>query len=154
MANSAISKPRINEMGSEVVEGYACKPKDFDPNRAMMHYKTLLLLCDDERCAKAGGENKAAHLRDIVRQMGLQKGKRRIKIARTKCYGACRFRQVCLVQENMQANGNATNCGLWLRHTHRFDDARWRAIFLALSEDRPLKSLLHSSDFIEQKIYS
>jgi len=92
---------RLNEMGSEVVEGYTCKPKDYDPNRPIMHYKTLLLLCDDERCGKAGKIDKASHLREILKDMGLNKGANRIKISRTGCYGACRFRQVCQVTEKI-----------------------------------------------------
>lgn len=145
---------RLNEMGSEVVEGYTCKPKDYDPNRAIMHYKTLLLLCDDERCGKAGKDNRAAHLRDIIKEMGLNKGAKRIKISRTGCYGACRFRQVCQVTENTQSNGNEKNNAIWLKHTHQFSDEQWRDIFKKLSEDRILIEELESEVFIPMKVYS
>jgi len=151
MANKEV---KINEMGSEVVEGYACKPKDFDPNRPIMHYKTLLLLCDDERCGKAGKIDKATHLREILKEMGLNKGENRIKISRTGCYGACRFRQVCQITENTQANGNAKNNALWLRNTHKFSDDEWRDIFLALSEDKILTEQLDSEVFIPMKVYN
>ena len=100
---------KINEMGNEVVDGFECKPKDYDPNRPIMHYKTLLLLCDDERCQKAGGVSKPQELRDLLKELELNKGKNRIKITRTMCNGACRFRQVAQVSENMQKNGNAKN---------------------------------------------
>jgi len=144
----------INEMGNEVVEGYACKPKDFDPNRPIMHYKTLLLLCDDERCSKAGKIDKATHLREILKEMGLNKGKNRIKVSRTGCYGACRFRQVCQITENTQVNGNAKNNALWLKHTHKYSDEQWRELFLALSEDRVLLDELGSEKFIPMKVYN
>jgi len=144
---------RINEMGSEVVEGYTCKPKDFDPNRPIMHYKTLLLLCDDERCAKAGKIDKATHLREMLKEMGLNKGKNRIKISRTGCYGACRFRQVCQITENTQANGNAKNNALWLKHTHTFSDEQWRELFTMLSQDKVLLDELSSEFFIPMKVY-
>lgn len=154
-ANNPVQKGevRINEMGSEVVEGYTCKPKDFDPNRPIMHYKTLLLLCDDERCGKAGKGDRATHLREILKEMGLNKGKKRIKISRTGCYGACRFRQVCQITENTQANGNAKNNALWLRHTHRFSDEQWRELFRMLSEDKTLLEELDKEHFIPMKVY-
>ena len=145
---------RLNEMGSEIVEGYTCKPKDYNPNRPIMHYKTLLLLCDDERCAKAGRDDKATHLREILKDMGLNKGKNRIKISRTGCYGACRYRQVCQVTENTQANGNPKNNALWLRHTHNFSDEQWRELFKMLSEDKLLSEELEEEYFISMKVYN
>ncbi len=145
---------RLNEMGSEIVEGYTCKPKDYDPNRAIMHYKTLLLLCDDERCAKAGKIDKASELREVLKDMGLNKGEKRIKISRTGCYGACRFRQVCQITENTQANGNSKNNALWLKHTHLFKEEKWKEIFTLLSEDKILVDVLNEEDFIPMKVYN
>jgi len=144
---------RVNEMGSEIVEGYTCKPKDYDATRAIMHYKTLLLLCDDERCGKAGKDDRATHLRELLKSMGLNKGKNRIKVSRTGCYGACRFRQVCQITENTQANGNLENNALWLKETHRFDDAKWQEIFEQLSQDKLLIDILDENDFIPMKVY-
>ena len=144
---------KYNEMGNEVVEGYACKPKNFDPNRPIMHYKTLIFLCDDERCAKAQKIDKAVHLRELLKDMGLNKGKNRIKISRTGCFGACRFRGVAHITENTQANGNAYNNSLWLRHTHTYDDAKWKQIFELLVQDKPLKEHLDEKEFIPMKVY-
>jgi len=145
---------RVNEMGSEIVEGYTCKPKDYDPERPIMHYKTLLLLCDDERCGKAGKDDRATHLREILKDMGLNKGENRIKVSRTGCYGACRFRQVCQVTENTQSNGNEKNNALWLRNTHKFKDDKWREIFTMLSEDKVLVEELDSEVFIPMRVYN
>ena len=145
--------PKINEMGQEVVEGYSCKPKDFDAQRPIMHYKTLLFVCDGDRCAKAGKTDKAYELREIVKEMGLNKGENRIKISRTGCYGACRFRQVCQITENTQANGNPKNNALWLRHTHDFSKEKWREIFTILSQDEILVDKLDSKHFIPMRVY-
>ncbi|PHS58764.1 MAG: hypothetical protein COB17_02120 [Sulfurimonas sp.] len=145
---------RLNEMGSEVVEGYTCKPKDFDASRPIMHYKTLLLLCDDERCGKAGKIDKATHLRDILKDMDLNKGENRIKISRTGCYGACRYRQVCQVTENTQANGEPKNNALWLKHTHQYTDDEWRNIFKLLVDGKILVNELGDEAFIPMKVYS
>ncbi len=153
LVNIMASSIRINEMGSEVVDGYSCKPKDYDPSRAIMHYKSLFMLCDGERCSRAHRGDKATHLRNILKEMGLNKGRDRIKITRTGCYGACRFRGVCQIGENTQVNGNPKNNGLWLSATHKFDDNMWREIFTHLSEDRLLGELLDESYFIPMRVY-
>lgn len=151
MANKEV---KINEMGSEVVDGYACKPKDFDASRPIMHYKTLLMICDGERCAKAGKIDKATYLREMLKDMGLNKGENRIKISKTSCYGACRFRQVCQVTENTQANGNEKNNALWLKHTHNYSDEQWRELFKMLSENKILQDELNEEFFIPMKVYN
>jgi len=145
---------KINEMGSEVVDGFLCKPKDFDPNRPIMHYKTILMICDDERCSKTSKVDKSAFLRDILKDMGLNKGKNRIKITRTGCYGACRFRQVVQVVENTQANGDSKNNALWLKNTHKYSETKWREIFTILSTGKLLKDELDEDSFIPMKVYN
>ena len=144
---------RLNEMGNQVVEGFTCKPVDYDACRPIMHYKSLLMICDDERCGKAGGIQKAEDLRNILKDMKLNQGEKRIKISRTGCYGACRFRQVCQVTENTQANGNSKNNALWLKQTHSFSDDEWREIFTMLSEDKILLDELDEDKFIPMKVY-
>jgi len=146
-------EPKINEMGQEVVEGYACKPKDFDPDRPIMHFKYQIFICDDERCAKAAKSDKAAWLREILKDMGLNQGKDRIKISRTGCFGACRFRQVAECVANTQANGKAKNNALWFRHTHRWDEQQWRTLFAALRDDKALSSCIDASAYIPMKVY-
>ncbi|MBL0707660.1 MAG: (2Fe-2S) ferredoxin domain-containing protein [Sulfurimonas sp.] len=145
---------KINDMGNEVVDGYACKPVDFDASRPIMHYQSLLFVCDDERCHKAHKQDKSVHLRDIVKDMGLNKGKNRIKVTRTSCNGACRFRAVAQVTTNTMANGNLQNNGLWLKQTHRYKDEQWRKIFKLLSDSEPLKDRLDEDSFIPMKVYN
>ena len=145
--------PKINEMGQEVVEGYACKPKDFDANRPIMHFKYQIYICDDERCAKAAKTDKAVMLRDLLKSMGLNQGKDRIKISRTGCFGACRFRQVAQCIANTRANGKVENNALWFRHTHRWGTEKWKKIFTALRDDTPLEACLDDSDHIPMKVY-
>ncbi|MBL0721676.1 MAG: (2Fe-2S) ferredoxin domain-containing protein [Sulfurovum sp.] len=144
---------KINEMGSEVVEGFVCKPKNYDASRPIMHYKTIITICDGERCSNAGKIDKATHLREIIKDMGLNKGKNRIKISRSGCYGACRFRQVCQINENTRVNGNIENNGLWLKHTHNFNYNQWREIFTILVENRSLEVELGFKSLIPMKVY-
>ncbi len=37
---------RLNLRGSEVVDGFVCKPKKLDPNKPIMHYKSHILVCE------------------------------------------------------------------------------------------------------------
>lgn len=147
------NKPKFNEMGNEVVDGFTCKPKDYDASRPIMHYKTLLLLCDDERCQKAGGVTKPQELRDLLKELELNKGENRIKITRTFCNGACRFRQVAHISQNGTTD-EIKNNALWLKHTHQFSLERWSEIFQAIAEDKELKELLNKDYFIEMKVYT
>lgn len=151
MANKEI---KLNDMGNEVVEGFACKPVDFDASRPIMHYQSLLLVCDDERCHKAQKGDKSIELRDMLKDMGLNKGANRIKVTRTSCNGACRFRAVTQVTTNTQANGVAKNNGLWLKNTHRYTKDEWKNIFELLSTSKILADNLDEDAFIPMKVYN
>ena len=133
---------KINLMGSEVVDGFVCKPKKLDPNKPIMFYKAIVYVCSDKRCSKAGKVDKGAELREIIKEMGFQKGKNRIKISRSFCQGACRFRQV------VQINSDTPNQKLWLKYTHKFTKEDWRDIFLKLVYDKKV-----DKNLIEMKIY-
>ena len=144
---------KLNEMGQATVAGYECKPKDFDANRAIMHYKYQIYICDDKRCANAAKSDRAKELRDILKSMELNQGKDRIKISKSKCFGACRYRQVAQINANTNANGLVENNALWLKHTHRFELEKWKKIFTLLANNGILKKHLDSKDFIEMKVY-
>jgi len=148
------SSVKVNDMGNEVVEGFACKPIDFDATRPIMHYQSLLLVCDDERCHKAHKEDKSIQLREILKDMGLNKGENRIKITRTSCNGACRFRAVTQVSTNTQANGEVKNNALWLKNTHQYSEDAWRGIFKMLSSGKILVDNLDKDMFIPMKVYN
>ncbi len=129
---------KINIMGSAVVDGYECKPKILDPNKPIMHYKTILYVCEDERCKTAAKKDQAKNLREIVKTLGLETGKNRIKISRSLCQGACRYRQVIQINENTQANGYPDNNGIWLKHTHKYTKKDYEDLFILLSTNQPL----------------
>lgn len=131
-----------NTMGSEVVDGYECKPKVLEPNKPIMFFKTQIFICDGERCSKANKvDNLAGKLRDILKELKLNKGKNRIKISRTNCFGACRFRQVAVIFENTKGNGDIENNNIWLKNIHKFDENRWRKLFIDLSKNNSLDKL-------------
>jgi cobalt-precorrin 5A hydrolase len=144
---------KINEMGSEVVEGFKCKPKKLDPNKPIMHYKTHIFVCDGERCKKAFGKDIATFLRELLKELKLNKGSKRIKISRGGCFGACRFRGVINIYENTRANGFLENDNLWIKKAHTFTRKEWEEIFLLLSSNKPLEKYLEKESFIQMKIF-
>jgi len=139
---NTMENKRFNTMGSEVAEGFTCKPKKLDPNKPIMFFKTQIFICDGERCSKANKvDDLAGKLRELLKELELHKGKSRIKISRTNCFGACRFRQVGVVFENTKANGNFENNNIWLKNIHKYDEDRWRELFLDLSSNNSLEKL-------------
>ena len=144
------NKPKINMMGSEVVDGYECKPVVLDPNKPIMHYKTMIYVCTDERCKGASKcEDKAKELRDILKEINLEKGANRIKISRSFCQGACRFRQVMQINENTKANGYEPNNGIWLKNTHKFSKEKYIKLFETLASNKSLDDFKQ----IDMKVY-
>lgn len=128
-----------NTMGSVVAEGFTCRPKKFDANKPIMHFKTQLFICDDERCGKAHkSEDKAKDLRELIKGVKLAKGENRIKVVRTGCFGACRFRSVANIYENTLVNGNVQNNAIWLKNVHRYTDEKWQDLFTKLSNNEHL----------------
>ena len=142
-------KPKINVMGSEVEDGYQCKPKQLDPDKPIMHYKNILHVCVDKRCASVGSNKKADELREIIKDIGLDVGEQRIKISKSFCYGACRYKQVVNIFSNEQNNGQSKHNNIWLKETHEYDTSKWIELFNTLKENRYLNKFKQ----IKMKVY-
>ena len=127
-----------NVMGSEVKEGYKCKPKVLDKNKPMMHYKYILHICSDKRCGQKGSYNLANELREIVKELGFDRGENRIKIAKSFCYGACRYKQVA----NIFANSDTLveNNNIWLKGVDEYSKKEWVELFKNLVENKSISS--------------
>ena len=139
---SEVEDKRFNLMGSEVVDGFACKPKKLDPTKPIMHFKTHIFVCDDERCSKAHkSDHFADDLRTILKEINLHKGENRIKISRTNCFGACRFRSVANICENTRANGFVPNNNIFLKNVHKFDREKWVSLFESLGQNKLIDEL-------------
>jgi len=139
---SQVDNKRYNLMGSEVVDGFACKPKKLDPNKPIMHFKTHIFVCDDERCSHAHkSEHLADDLRLILKEIDLHKGASRIKISRTNCFGACRFRGVANIYENTSVNGFEPNNNIFLKNTHKYNKEKWIELFEDLSQNKLMDDL-------------
>ncbi|MDG3085154.1 cobalamin biosynthesis protein [Vibrio hannami] len=136
---------KVNAHGSEVVEGYQCKPKHVDLDRPMLFHKHHILLCEGKRCAKAGSKNLAHDLRGILKELGLSKGDKRIKISRTMCAGACRNRSTMVIYERSEQPSE--NHAQWLRGVEEFTEQRWREVFTALAEGKPLTQIIENKYF-------
>jgi len=138
LQNIMENNTKINVMGSEVEDGYECKPKVLDPDKPIMHYKNIVHICVDKRCSEQGSSKKADYLREIVKDMGLDTGKHRVKISKSFCYGACRYKQVANIFSNEQENGQRKHNNIWLKETDQYDTDKWIELFTALKENRYL----------------
>ena len=139
----------FNTMGSLVQKGYKCKPVEKNKNKPIMYYKNHILICSGERCQSTDNTDidTASHLRDLLKQMQLCKGKSRIKVTQALCFGACRFGKVAVIYTNNRSI-NFVNNGIWLRNIENLDDKTWQAIFKSLSMDEPINSLLGDEQLV------
>ncbi|WP_413110272.1 cobalamin biosynthesis protein [Thaumasiovibrio sp. DFM-14] len=146
---SAMPEVTHNLYGSEVVEGYRCKPKHVDLDRPMLFHTHHLLLCEGARCAKAGSKHLAHDLRTILKEMGLAAGDKRIKISRTLCAGACRNRSTLAIYQRPSklADGKLINHGIWLRGVEAFSKSTWCELFNALATNQPISNIIESRYF-------
>jgi cobalt-precorrin 5A hydrolase len=140
---------KINIMGSEVVDGFECKPKELDINKPMMHYKNIINVCVDKRCSENGSAKKADDLRELIKECELVKGKNRIKVTRTFCQGACRHGQVANIFANTQRNGLEKHNNIWLRKTHTYNITKWKELLFALKDGKDLDNF----EQIEMKVF-
>ena len=136
-------------MGSEVVDGFECKPKILDPNKPIMHYKNILFICVDKRCSSEGSPKKADELRELLKQIQLDTGYDRIKVSKSFCFGACRYKQVANIFSNTTENGQKKHNNIWLKHTNTYDINRWKELFLSLKNDMDLDKF----EQIEMKVF-
>jgi len=140
---------KINIMGSEVVDGFECKPKELDINKPMMHYKNIINICVDKRCSNSGNAKKADDLRELIKECELVKGENRIKVTRTFCQGACRHGQVVNIFANTQRNGLEKHNNIWLRKTHTYDITKWKELLFTLKDGKDLENF----EQIEMKVF-
>ncbi|MEI8631053.1 (2Fe-2S) ferredoxin domain-containing protein [Vibrio sp. PP-XX7] len=129
------------------MDGFRCKPKHVDLDRPMLHYRHHLLLCEGQRCAKAGSKNLAHDLRGVLKAMGLASGRQRIKISRTMCVGACRNRATLVIYERGPDGMYSVNNGQWLRHVEDLSELQWRALFRALADNARITQVIDACYF-------
>lgn len=143
----------INLMGSPVEAGFVCKPKPqhVDLNRPMMHYRYHLFMCEGGRCAKASGREMAHEVRQIVKAMDLDSGENRIKISRTQCLGACRYRATAVLYA-ADGKRDAINNGIWLQKTDLFSNADWQRMFTAMTASHAVTDAVDASFLITQDV--
>lgn len=127
---------KINNAGSEVKDGFKCKPIDSDPNKPIMYYKYHIFICNGGRCER--DNNLADKLRDLTKKLHLTDGNNRIKITRSHCLGACRFSSVMLIFENSET---PLNNSVWLKNIDKFNEDDFKNLFLTLSQNQNLREI-------------
>ena len=141
-----------NSMGSETVEGFTCKPKDLDKNKPIMFSAIQIFICDGHRCQSDESINLADKVREIIKELGYDKGKNRAKVRRTHCNGACRFKKFAYVYKNANSdNFNVQQSYSAWKKVHKWSDDQWKELIVSLLNGQEPESL---KDFrVLDKIY-
>lgn len=143
---------RKNPMGSNVLEGFACKPETVDPDKPIMFAAAQIFICDGERCSACHCGDVAVRVREIIKEMGLHKGPDRIKVTRTGCSGACRYGAFAFVYQNGNARSyNLASCFSAWKNVHLWTTGQWRELIASLIEGVRPESL--SGFAVEDKVY-
>ena len=133
-----------NSMGSDVKEGYKCKPLVLDENKPVMFSAMQIFICDGERCNTK--DNVKEKIVIVIKEMGLDKGKNRVKVTRTFCNGACRYRKFAYIYKKT----SPLNYTAW-KKVHTWTDEQWAYIISSLLDD---KEPIQLNDFrVEDKVY-
>lgn len=140
-------------MGAEVAAGFACKPETIDPDKPILFAAAQIFICDDARCKSCHPGDLAGKVRELVKEMGCHNGDDRIKVTRTGCHGACRYRVFACVYQNGTARSysRATSFSAWKR-VHEWSDDQWKELFSSLRDGRTPESLRGFR--VEDKVYS
>lgn len=141
-----------NPMGSDVVKGFVCKPETSDPEKPILFAAAQIFVCDGERCKSCHSSDLAGKLRGLVRAQGCHNGDDRIKVTRTGCSGACRYRAFAFAYQNGNARNysRATSFSAWKR-VHEWNDDQWKELILSLRDGRTPESLREFR--VEDKVY-
>lgn len=134
------------------MEGFACKPEIADPDKPIMFAAAQIFICDGERCGGRHCGDMAARVREIIKGMGFHKGPDRVKVTRTGCNGACRYKGFAFAYQNGNANGySRIMCFSAWKNVHLWSAGQWRELIASLvSGDWP-ESLREFA--VEDKIY-
>jgi cobalt-precorrin 5A hydrolase len=143
---------RKNPMGSDVVEGFACKPETIDPDRPILFAAAHIFICDGERCRSCYPFDVTGKLRELIKKMDHHKGDDRIKVTRTGCNGACRYRAFAYAYQNGNARSYtiATCFSAW-KNVHGWTTDQWKELISSLLEGRTPESLREFA--VEDKVY-
>ena len=146
---------KINTMGSEVQEGFECKPVVRDNSKPIMFYRSHIFACSGERCKKAHRTDEfPKRLRKMIKEVGLNTGPNRIKVSDVNCFGACRYGAVANFYVNTKSATNGIiNNALWIKKIHRFTEDKWKAIFSYLAKGESIDSAIEGKDHIEMQVF-
>ncbi len=139
-------------MGSDVAAGFSCKPETGDPEKPILFAAAQIFICAGERCRSCHPGDLAGSVRELVKAMGCDNGDDRIKVTRTGCNGACRYRAFAYAYQNGNAKSysRATSFSAWKR-VHEWTDEQWKELISSLREGRVSEALREFR--VEDKVY-
>lgn len=141
-----------NNMGSEIIKGFKCKPVDFDKDKPVMYCAIQIFICDDERCKLTRSVDIAKKIRKIVKSLGFDKGNKRIKVTRTFCNGACRFRNFAYIYKNPNNENYSPELAYtaW-KNIQEWSDKQWEEMILGLMQNQIPEELKDYT--VQQKVF-
>lgn len=143
---------RKNTMGSDVVEGFACKPKHLDINKPIMYSAAQIFICEGHRCQKTQNEDLTKKVRYLIKKMAYDKGTNRVKVTRTSCNGACRFSNFACAYRNAEAvNFTPENSFSAWKKVNQWSPEQWQELIKYLAEGIKPQTIMDYK--VEEKIY-
>jgi cobalt-precorrin 5A hydrolase len=141
-----------NAMSSEVKEGYQCKPKELEENKPIMFSSIQIFLCSGERCQQIQTQDLARKIMEVIRELHFDKGKNRIKVTKTFCQGACRYKNMMCIYKNTESeNFKPENAYSAWKKVHEWSDEQWKYFINSLSQAEDPVDL---SEFkVEARVY-
>jgi hypothetical protein len=122
-----------NAMGSETIKGFSCKPKVLDENKPIMYSALHIFICDGQRCKEVSSEDIAEKVRNIVKELELEKGENRVKVTRTQCNGACRYKIFIYAYINAMAKDfNPAFAFTAWKNADKYTNEHWKDLILSL----------------------
>ncbi|OGI03276.1 MAG: hypothetical protein A2Y25_05085 [Candidatus Melainabacteria bacterium GWF2_37_15] len=141
-----------NTMGSEVVEGFACKPQNLDVNKPLMYSAAQIFICEGHRCGETQDTDLTDKVRVLIKNLGYDKGNNRIKVTRTHCQGACRFRNfMCAYRNGSAVNFSPENSFSAWKKVNQWNEEQWQELIKYLAEGIEPQNIIEFK--VEEKIY-
>lgn len=143
---------KTNSMGSEVVEGFECKPKRLDPDKPIMFSAVQIFLCEGKRCQRDVQCDLAKKLRNIIKELGYDQGENRVKVTRTHCNGACRFGQFAFSYKNSNAPCfSEDNAFTAWKKVNTWSESQWKELIVSLVNNEDAPSI--KKYMVEQQVF-
>ena len=123
-----------------------------EKNKPIMFSASQIFVCDGKRCNEVQTENVAGKVRSLAQSLGYDKGKNRVKITRTFCNGACRFKSFAYVYQNTKAENFTIEqaYSAW-KKVEEWTDDQWKELIISVVKGQNPSAL--NAYRVEEAVY-